>query len=290
MQFSKKSIKLLGVTIILIVLCSVLWIVCGSNATTEDARLENTSGYATTFSITDADQRTDDAETKSISLDEYEGVYKITDAGAYRFTGTLNGQLIIEAQDQMVHIILDNATIHSDLGPAIVINSATKVILTTIEGTTNNLKDSGSYPAGAEEDACVYSVCDLTINGAGVLNVNGYYEDAIHTKDILKVLGGEIFVQSKRDGLHGNDGILVSGASMSVQSERNGLHSTKTGKMPKGNIEMKDGTYSIIAGKYAISCSADLYISDCGLYAMGVLDRFKVGGISNVSEEVFANE
>ena len=290
MQFSKRSIRLLGVTVILIVLCSVLWIMCDSNDTTEDARLENTSGYGAAFSITDADQRTDDTETESILLDEHESVYRITNAGVYRLTGTLDGQLIIEVQDQMVHLILDNASINSDLGPALQISSAGKVILTTVAGTTNNLRDSGSYPTGAEADACIYSVCDLTINGSGILNVNGYYEDAIHTKDVLKILGGEIFVQSKRDGLHGNDGILISNSSMSVQSERNGLHSTKTGKQPKGNVVMKDGTYSIIAGKYAISCSADLHITDCSLYAMGVYDRFKVGGTSNVNEEVFANE
>ena len=290
MRFSEKSIKLLGITSVLILLCSVLWVVSGSGNAIENSKPENVNEHDSTFSLTEADRRTEDAEAKRVSLDTCEEFYKITEEGAYHLTGNLDGQLIIEVQDQIVHLILDNVSISSDLGPAIQISSAGKVIITTVEGTVNSLSDSGSYPAGAEEDACIYSVCDLTINGAGVLNINGYYEDAIHTKDVLKVIGGELFVQSKRDGLHGNDGIFVENTSMTVQSERNGLHSTKTGKHPKGNVEMIDGIYSIIAGKYAVSCSADLHITDCSLYAMGVYDRFKVGGNSYVNEEVFANE
>ena len=100
----------------------------------------------------------------------------------------------------------------------------------------------------------------------------------------MKILGGNLFVQAKRNGLRGNDGVVVRCESLDVQSEKNGIQTTKTGEGPKGNIEIYDSVCSVIGGEYAISCASDLYIADSSIYAMGVLADTKAEGSSMIEE------
>lgn len=238
------------------------------------------------ITITDADLRTDSSNASVTDLTQERGIFRITEAGTHLLCGTFRGTVEVDVQDQMVQLILGGVDIEAESGPALHIVSAGKVILTIPEGAENSLRDSGYYPQGTEPDACIYSPCDLSINGPGSLNVSGYFKDAIHSKDTLKILGGNVFVQAKRDGLHGNDGIVLSCQSVNVESERHGLNSTKSGKPGKGNIEICSGTNSIIAGGYGISCAADLYIGECSLYVTGILDTYRAQGRTSIAEGV----
>lgn len=208
----------------------------------------------------------------------------IKSGGVYYLTGSIQETLLVDAEEQIVHLILDNVEIESAEGPAIHVASAGKVFLTLAEGSVNTLQDSGNYSAETDADACIYSICDLTINGSGKLYIYGYHKDAVHTKDVLKVLGGSLLVQSKRDGLRGNDGILISCESVMVQSERNGLRTTKNGRPAKGNIEILSGMHSVIGGNYAISCAQDLYMKDCSIYLVGVVGPTEVIGNQYLQE------
>ena len=239
--------------------------------------------------ITAADQNTTGTDVAYINLDEQVDQVQIFKGGTYLLNGAMDGSIRIDAEEQIVHIILENVKIDSPQGPALHVHSAGKVILTLMEGTENILQDSGVYMDAEEADACIYSENDLTINGTGILNVYGYYQDAIHTKDILKVLGGNLFVQSKRDGLRGNDGILLCCEKADIQTERNGLRTTKTGKPGKGNIEILAGEYSIIGGKYAISCASDLFAQNCELYLMGVEGLYEADGEHYIREGCIIN-
>lgn len=239
--------------------------------------------------LTDADIDTDEVGAIPIDLNGIDQLCLIDAPGTYILSGDLTGSIQVDVQDQILHLILDDVTVNSPTAPALDILSAGKVILTLKEGTTNTFQDSGYYDDRPDADACIYSTCDLTINGNGTLNVSGYYKDAIHTKDVLKLLNKNSFIQSKRDGLHGNDGIVVCCQSLTVQSERNGLHSTKTGKSAKGNIEIYGSRCSLIGGKYAISCIADLYIADSSVHAMGVYGDLQVLGASYIPEGSLEN-
>lgn len=273
MLFRKLAVLLLFVTVL-----------CGCDTQAQGPTQSVAPQLAPQIKITTADTTVTGQNAVLVDLKEVDSVCSITEPGCYLLSGTLSGKIEVDAQDQIVHLILGGVDVKSVSGPALQITSAGKVIVTLQEGTKNTLRDSATYPQGSLADACIYSECDLTINGAGSLDVSGYYEDAIHTKDVLKILGGDVFVQAKQDGIQGNDGIVVTCQSLTVQSERNGLYTTKTGKPAKGNIEIYSGEHSIIAGGYAISCTADLYVDRCSLYAMGVLDTYKVDGESFVAE------
>lgn len=290
MRFSKRSIhpKLLRAGMILLcVLLSVSLFGCAD--TNASQAPTGPASQAPQIPLTDADKTTDADGAVAIDLNEVDGLCRIDRPGKYILSGELTGKIQIDVQDQLLYVILDNVTVNASAGPALEVLSAGKVILTVKDGTTNTLRDTADYPMDSEADACIYSVCDLTINGGGALTVSGFFKDAIHTKDVLKVLNKNCFIQSKRDGLHGNDGVVVCCEELSVQSERNGLHTTKTGKPAKGNVEIYDSQCSIIGGKYAVSCAADLYIADSGVYTVGVYGDLQVSGETYIAEGSLKN-
>lgn len=257
---------------------------CGQSLP-ENAHMRNGEYLQPKIRLTTADLETDCASPVCIDLDGItEELCLITKPGCYVLSGELKGTVRIDAEDQMVHLVLNGATVDSVHGSALEVMSAGKVIVTLQENTENTLQDSGAYPKDTDADACLFSQCDLTINGSGALNVYGYHKDAVHTKDMLKILGGNLFVQSKRDGLRGNDGIVINGSTIDVQSEENGIRTTKTGKETKGNIEIYDSICSVIGGKYAVSGAADLYIADSTVSAMGILGNIRAEGISSIAE------
>lgn len=144
--------------------------------------------------------------------------------------------------------------------------------------------DSPMYSASDEAKGALYSSCDLTINGNGKLSVVGYYEYAIYSKDVLKVLQGDLFVQAKKDALRGSDGILLKPSRLRIECEGSGVVTSNIGKEHRGAIDIGAGDISIIAGEYGIISSSDLYIHDCTIYNKSVVSEYAVSGKSNIDE------
>lgn len=242
------------------------------------------------YEITKADVKTEYANEIVIDVADAKQKILIEDGGDYVLTGEGKSPVVIDAQDQVVHVILHGVEIRSNNGPAIEIRSAGKVIITVKENTENILRDSGNYRSYAESNATIYSNTDLTINGDGLLYVYGFYKDAIHSKDLLKVLGGTIYLQAKRDGLRGNDGLVVSPQYLSIESEADGLHTTNADKAKKGSIEVRGGEIVITAGEYAINAEADIHVSDCMISCFSVLGDVNHKGKAYIQEECMNNE
>lgn len=295
MQFLKKRNEkwiLAGKIGLIVLLClgCVLAVRLGTSIATKNAA-ENPEqpGNAETFFLTDADQLTVQENPTVIDLSETDTV-TIDDAGEYVLTGQGNTPVVVDAQDQIVHLYLKNVEIRTNCGPAIAVKSAGKVVITLIDETTNILQDAAVYTGYEDYDAALFSQSDLTINGNGVLYVYGYYEDALHSKDIIKLLGGQVFLQAKDDGIKGNDGVLVAAEKLSIESERYGIRTTKSGKQHKGDIDICGGAVSIIAGQHALVTDADLYVRGCSLYCKSVVSDMDVAGKQYIEEECYVNE
>lgn len=252
--------------------------------TSSSAPLQGNVDAVAKIALSTADQETNCVEQNVIDLNQLEEICRITQPGCYLLSGELDGTIQIDAEDQLIHLVLNGVVVESSQGPAVEVLSASKVFITLQEGSENFLLDAATYPKASDANACLSSSCDMTINGAGSLHVYGYYKDAIHSKDVLKILGGNLIVQAKRHGLRGNDGVVVRCESLDVQSEKNGIQSTKFGEGAKGNIEIYGSICSVIGGEYAISCASDLYIADSSIYALGVLADMKVDGTSAIEE------
>lgn len=241
------------------------------------------------FTLTELDQTTEQHEPTVIYLSESPSDV-INHAGEYILSGKTDAPIVIDTADENVHLFLNNVEVRTSNGPAIFVRSAGKVIITLVDGSTNILQDAASYKGYEDYDAALDCPVDLTINGDGTLYVYGYYEDAIHSKDIVKLLGGQIYIQAKRDGIRGNDGVLITSDKLSVESEQYAIRTTKSGKNNKGTIDVSGGDISIIAGQYGFVTDSDLYIRGCKLYCKSVISDADVGGNQYIEEDCFVNE
>lgn len=237
------------------------------------------------LAVTQLDEQTDPAEAETIDLSQYEERCDIREGGSYRLTGELEGSLYISAKEQNVHLFLDNAVITSEFGPAVQCDRADKLVITLLPGTENFISDNGRYHADAEIEACIYSDCDVTFNGTGALTVNGYYKDAIRSRDIVKILDGSYTIKCKRTGIHGNDGVVINGGDFMISSEKYGIKTTKSGPEGRGNLMIGGGELNIIAGRYSVvAVQGNLYIYNCSINHRSIVDFADVSGLRRIQE------
>lgn len=259
-------------------LLTVLLITCslaGCSVLSPDSRKDSGETTVTpVIGMTREDRRTSSDSAKQIDLHTAGEELLITVGGDYRLSGEMNGTVHIAAEDQVVHLFLSGVSIRSVTAPAINVESAGKVIITVETGNDNTLADGSKYISDLP-DACIFSMCDLTINGSGSLSVSGYYKDAIHSKDFLRILGAKLFARAKDDGLHGNDGVLINGADISLEAEKNGIRTTKAAKARKGNIEITGATLSVIAGEHALNAARSIYMTSSSAFLKGVMSNSK---------------
>lgn len=279
--------------LILLMTAGILCCLYGMSETSEAVTKAQGPGADFYYEITEADTSTGaDIETEDmteISLEEEAARCQIDRGGTYLLTGNYEGQIWIDAKEYPVHLILDNVSVESNLGPALHVASASKVILTAKEGTDNTFRDVGDY--GREEaDGCIFSVSDLTINGSGSLSVYGYGDSAISSKDHIKILGGNISLQSKKDGIRANDGMVIRPETLVVESEGSGIVTRKAGKDEKGFIHVCGGEISIVSGKYGIYSANALSIRDCSLTVKSVVSDYACEGKLSVGRGYITNE
>ena len=233
--------------------------------------------------VTDLDQVVNSASMKQHYFDDVSETVEITEGGDYALSGKLTGMIHVDAKEQSVHLFLNGLELVSKSGPAIYCENADKLIITVLEGTQNAVSDSGDYRKYDDIEACIYSECDMTLNGTGSLAVNGYYKDAIRSKDIVKILGGNYTIKCKRTAVHGNDGIFVNSGEFLISSEKNGFKTANSGADGRGSLIIAGGKMNIIAGRYAfVTTKANLYIYDCSIVSRSIVDTFNVGGSQRV--------
>lgn len=193
------------------------------------------------------------------------GVITITAAGNYRLTGTLtDGQVVVAAGDEdVVRLILDNASITNSDGAAIDAESANESIIYTEAGTTNTVTDGFTYAATGEEDpdAALYARTDLTLAGEGTLTVTGNYGDGIASGDGLTIAGGTIKVTAADDGIKGKDYVNILGGIIEVTATSDGIKATNDTDAERGWVRLLDGTVTISAGDDGFKSERELEIA-----------------------------
>ena len=231
------------------------------------------------LAATRADHETDSTGAVPADLSQQGEEFLITEGGSWMLSGKMKGRVRIDAEEQTVHLFLAGVEVTAKEGPALFVESAGKVIITLVEGTENRFSDSGDYRQETVAEACIYSAADLTINGGGSLAVNGFYKDGIRSRNVVKIMDGEISIRCKRSGIHGTDGMHVMGGKLDISSEKNGLRTTKSGTNGRGNLVISGGDHRIIAGRHAFLVGrGDLYIYDCTVYEKSVIGAWDVGG------------
>lgn len=209
----------------------------------------------------------------------------ITKEGVYKFSGTLDdGQIIVNAPDAKVQIILDNADITCSTSSAIYGIDSKKIFISLAENSVNNLTDSKNYTyddeTNQEPDACIFSRDSLTINGTGILNINSGL-DGIHSKDDIVITGGNINITSDGDGIKGKDYVAVADGNISINSGEDGIKSTNINDTSSGYVYIQNGGFTINSAQDGIQAETDLIILD------GIFDITSGGGSENSTKTHF---
>lgn len=191
------------------------------------------------------------------------GTVTIAEEGTYLLEGTLTeGMVIVDAEDTAkVQLVLNGVEISNSSNAAIYVKQADKVFVTLAEGTQNILTSSGYTSIDDNNiDACIFSKCDLTVNGTGSLTVKAEEGHGIVSKDDLKVTGGNLTITAEKHGLSGKDSVCVAEGVLTVSSGKDGIHSENADDTEKGYVYLAGGTLTLSAEGDGISAGSILQV------------------------------
>lgn len=202
----------------------------------------------------------------------------ITEEGTYVFSGTLSeGQIVVDADDAKVQIVLDNVDITCATNAAVYVKSADKVFVTLAEGSQNTLRNTDEYVAIDDNniDAVIFSKSDLTLNGTGSLTIVSAEGHGIVSKDDLKITGGTYDITAAGHALSGKDSVRIADGTFVLTAGKDGIHSENEDNEEKGYIYIADSDFTITSDGDGMDASNIVQIED------GTFDITAGGGAAN---------
>ena len=184
--------------------------------------------------------------------------------GTYVLQGELaDRQIIVDANANKIQLVLDGVTLtHHTLAP-VVVRSADKVFLTLPDDADNhiiayNLITPEASASGA--DAAIYSKSDLTLNGAGRIDVTAVNGHGIKSTDDLVVTGGAITVNASHSALLGKDSVRIADGNFNLTGS-DGIKANRTDRLDKGYVTIAGGYFDLRVAQDGIQAETDLHIS-----------------------------
>ena len=198
--------------------------------------------------------------SSNTQVTQFDFIQKITSAGSYTLTGTINGSILIDApSDSDVELILDNVTITSNFNSPIYCKNANELKIKLVNN--NIINDSRPQLNSASEDetqgkGTIYSKSDLKFVGSGSLVINANYNNGIHSTDDIKFKNtGRIDISSYNHSIKGNDSVSIESGTFNITSiNGSGIKTEKTSISSKGN---QKGYISITGGDIQINSKED---------------------------------
>lgn len=234
------------------------------------------SDDSTTVSSGSSDNSSTDDTVDGVTVDG--NVITITSGGTYIISGTLSeGQLVVDADDEKVQLVLDNADITCATSAAIYVKSAGKTFITLAEGSENILMNTAGFEAIDDNniDAVIFSKDDLTLNGSGTLTINSENGHGIVSKDDLKITGGTYNITAASHALSGKDSVRIAAGTFNLVSGKDGIHSENADDSSKGYVYIAGGEFTIDSTGDGIDASNIVQIDD------GTFDITAGGGAEN---------
>ena len=224
--------------------------------------------------------------------EESGGVITITGGGIYAVSGTLDdGRIIVNAPGAKVTIALNGASINCSYGSPIYIYKSSSATVHLVAGTKNALSDgkeytyADSFSSASEEEpnACLYSKSDLTIEGAGTLDVEASFNNGITGKDTLEIYDADLFVFAVNHGINGKDSNTIDSACVTVTCGGDAIRSTNDSDSALGWVDISNSTLTLTSGEDGIQAETHASLT-------GVSGTVTSGGGSSAapSEDVSA--
>lgn len=195
-------------------------------------------------------------------------VVTINKEGVYALSGTLSeGQIIVDTGDtDKVQLVLKNVDITCKSSAAIYVKNADKVFITTAKDSENTLKTTGEFVNIDDNniDGVIFAKADITLNGAGTLNIDCSSAHGIVCKDDLKLTSGTYNINAASHALSGKDSVRIAGGTYNLTSKTASIHSENTentDNTEKGFIYIADGEFTISSEKDGIKAGSSLTIN-----------------------------
>ena len=208
----------------------------------------------------------DSAQSSDNSVSISGSTVTIKSEGTYILSGQLNnGMVCVEAQDaDKIQLVLDNANITNSSSAAIYVKTVDKVFITTAKDSQNTLSSKGEFKAIDENniDSAVFSKEDLTLNGAGTLNINCDCGHGVVSKDDLVVTCGSYNITAASHGLSGKDSVRIGGGEYNITAGKDGIHSSNDEDEKKGFTYIAGGNITINAEDDGVHADSALTITD----------------------------
>lgn len=102
---------------------------------------------------------------------------------------------------------------------------------------------------------------DITLNGAGTLNIDCSLAHGIVCKDDLKLTSGTYDINAAFHALSGKDSVRIAGGTFNLTSKTASIHSENTDNTEKGFIYIADGELTISSEKNGIKAGSSLTIN-----------------------------
>ncbi|MFP5282185.1 MAG: carbohydrate-binding domain-containing protein [Actinomycetes bacterium] len=186
----------------------------------------------------------------------------ITAGGTYRLSGTLtDGQVVVDAADADVRLILDGVDIASSTTAAISATAVDTLVVELTDGTKNTLSDTDTYAENADVNAALFSAGDLTLTGSGTLTVTGRGNDGIASTDGLVVESGTITVVAADDGIRGKDYLVVDDGVITITAGGDGLKADNSEEADAGYVAVNGGTVTVTADGDGADAATDLLVT-----------------------------
>jgi len=207
-------------------------------------------------------------------------VVTVYNGGTYVVKGKLSdGQIIVNAEDKDVTLVLENADITCTYSAPIYVYDCNSFSLYLQEDSENRLTDGENYlyqgelesAEKTEPNACLYSKADMVIAGEGGLTVAANYQNGIAGKDTLTIQDAALNVNAKNHGITGRDNLVIHRAVIQVCAGGDGLRSNNDTAETVGYITVKDATLSMETGNDGIQAETTLTMENavCTITAGG---------------------
>ena len=140
------------------------------------------------------------------------------------------------------------------------VKKADKVFVTTTN-SENNLEVSGTFTNDGENDldAVIFSKEDIVINGLGTVNIKST-DNAVSSKDTLKITGGTINIDCDGNALRAHDSIDVYDGKINIANCNDGLQAEDSDDDSLGSINICNGEFNIVANDDAIHATTIIKI------------------------------
>lgn len=191
-------------------------------------------------------------------------VVTVTAAGSYLISGSLQGQLVVQAdKEDKIQLILDGVNISCESSAALYVEQADKVFVTTAAGSDNSLETTGEYVAIDDHniDGAVHARDDITFNGEGSLRVSSAVGHGIVCKNDLVITGGDYEISAGKHGLQGKDSVRIANGSLVINAGTDGIHSGNDEDETVGFTYIAGGTLTIAAGDDGVHSDTQLVVA-----------------------------